>query len=89
MQKFKERFDAVTSDTTYLTCIKKFYEVAEPKSYDELPQDMRAQIESSTTKLKEFCWELCVEAINRDFVSYVRNGDRGKVGQQVYDALKE
>ena len=86
---FKIRFEFVTTNDTYLRCIRKFFEVAESKSYDDFPDEIKADIECSQMRLKDTCWELCMEAINRDFVTYLSTGEFGNVGKDVYGALKE
>jgi len=71
-----------------LKAIRVFYDVAEPTKYEQLPLEVREEIEAySDEELLSFCTELCTEAINRDFVSYVSTGQEGTVGKTVYNAL--
>jgi len=81
--KMMDRLNTSTKEQK-LKAIRTFYEVAEPKKYDSLPKEIRDTIENS---LDEFCKEICLEAINRDFVSYVSKGDTGGVGRLVYSSL--
>lgn len=71
----------------WLSAIKKFYEVAETRSYEDLPPGVRTIIESNDESIKSFCRDLCLEAINRDFCSLLSTGDVGPVGREVYESL--
>lgn len=71
-----------------LNAIKTFYNIAEPVHYDQLKVEVREQIESSSDeRVLSLCIELCTEAINRDFVSFVSTGKEGVVGRTVYASL--
>jgi hypothetical protein len=71
-----------------LNAIKTFYDVAEPTKYANLTLERRIEIETSPDdKVLSFCKELCTEAINRDFVSYISTGNEGSVGKTVYNSL--
>jgi hypothetical protein len=71
-----------------LNAIKTFYNVAESQKYDEMSLETRQKIEaSSDAEVLKFCKELCTEAINRDFVSYIMKGEEGPVGKTVYASL--
>lgn len=81
---------ANASKDQMLRCIRKFFEVAEDSSYeDRMPLASRELLENNPEKLKSLCTELCMEAINRDFVSYISTGFKGPVGQSVYNALRK
>jgi hypothetical protein len=79
--KMMDRLNTATKEQK-LTAIRTFFEVAESKKYDSLPKEIRDSPD-------EFCKEICLEAINRDFVSYVSKGDTGDVGRLVYSSLKD
>lgn len=62
----------------WFSAIVKFYQVAEDR---DLPEGIKDQImQYGDTEMKEMCKELCYEAINRDFVSYVSTQNEGNVG---------
>lgn len=93
-KRFKEPYNKMMlrleegNKVKWLNAIKTFYTVAEPTKWIDLPKATREQIESSSDEqIKSLCKELCVEAINRDFVSWVSTGDQGNVGRDVYTAL--
>lgn len=83
-----KRIDCVSKEG-HLNAIKKFFELAEMDSYEnQVTLEGRMKIEESPSTIKSFCIEICTEAINRDFVSYVSTGNKGIIGSDVYNALK-
>lgn len=73
-----------------LNAIKTFYNIAEPKKYTDWTVEEKQKLEAKTDKeIESFCRELCVEAINRDFVGFVMTGKVGDVGRTVYNSLLE
>ena len=72
----------IVSRDKQINAIKKFFEIGESKIFDEA-----VLINKSNDEVKNFCNEICTEAINRDFCSFVSTGDKGTVGQKVYEAL--
>lgn len=74
----------------WLNAIKTFYNVAEKVKWDQKPEAERKVIEAfNSIKLKSFCKDLYAEAINRDFVSWVVNGEEGMVGRLFYASLAQ
>lgn len=93
--KFKEPYRkmmALLAESTRegkLAAIRAFYDVAEPTKYDYLPENQRETIENATeANLMTICSQLCTEAINRDFLSWIQNNTEGDVGRTVYNALR-
>jgi len=74
--------------TDWLRAINKYFEIAETSSYENLPEETRRRIEATDETLKSFCKEICAEAINRDFCSYVSTGETGNVGRETFNALR-
>lgn len=69
----------------WISAITCFYRVAENRDLDE--NLVNRSDELTDEELKDFCKELCTEAINRDFVSWVSTNSEGNVGREVYKAL--
>ncbi|HMP28096.1 MAG TPA: hypothetical protein PKD85_00765 [Saprospiraceae bacterium] len=87
--KFLERINSLQGTREpYINCILKFFEVAENKTGFDLATIFDEIKDKSTIDLMKECKNICKEAVNRDFVSYLSTGDRGNVGNIVYNSLK-
>ena len=84
--KFEKRLSLVKETTTYSQAIMTFYDVTEDIIQSEALKICQDKVEAT---IRQLCWQICMEAINRDLINYVRFGEKGVVGQSVYDALKE
>lgn len=72
---------------SYINCILKFLEVAENKTSAELVTILDNIKDEDTEHLMRECIKICREAVNRDFISFISTGDRGNIGNAVYNSL--
>ncbi len=91
-KKMLDRINLANKDD-HLRAIRKFFELAENKNYDDLDMETRTKIEKSDNSIKKFCTEVCGEAINRDMCYFLVNknssSNRVQIGSEVYKALKK
>lgn len=89
-QKFSEsgyakmimRINGASRDR-HIAAIQKFFELGEDKLFD------RTSLEGkSDDEVKTFCIEICTEAINRDFCTYISTGEKSNVGSEVYKGIE-
>lgn len=92
--KMVVRFESINNRDILENYILKFFELAESYTEDQL-QKLREQLREQSfpiDEMKEMCKDLCKEAVNRDFCSYVSNGDpecfqNKSIGNAVYKLL--
>lgn len=86
-EKMHERITAATREQR-LNAIQTFLNIAEPRKYTDWTPEEKAKLETcSDVEIEETCREVCLEAINRDFVSFALKGQVGNVGKTVYNSL--
>jgi hypothetical protein len=93
--KFKEPYNKMIKRIeegdrlTWLNAIRSYYDNATGEVvWDQKTEEERKYIENANdSTVKSICIDLCREAINRDFVSWVTKGTEGPVGKRVYEAL--
>lgn len=84
--KFETKLEEVTDHTTRLNTIMEFYRASKDEDNEGRLSKYRA-LKDNPAETKEMCWLVCMEAINRDFIAFVRTGKYGTVSESVYRAL--
>lgn len=85
-KRFEKQLKLVNSHNVLLAAVMTFYKVSGDES-NEGRLERYKLLRDDEEGTKTTCWQVCMEAINRDFISFLGTGDYGNVTAHVYNAL--
>lgn len=83
---FEKQLEKVDSHSVHLQAVDTFYRVTKDETNEGRAEKYK-MLKTDAEETKKMCWHVCMEAINRDFIAYIRTGEYGNVSNEVYEAL--